>query len=146
MPVKTVTFGVSTTNSAVLCPLSPSSLSKLSLQLFPCHSRCLSTCTLLYILVLLLTLFFFTVFCSALKKLSCIFSDVMHLPVLTVFILSHQTVMGHDFHHWLRSISFKHTLSLIYEYSYISVYSSSFLLKPFLFNPCTPLCVSLFTK
>lgn len=46
---------------------------------------------------------FFVMFCSVTKIFGCIFSDIMHLPVFSIFILSHQTVMGQHFCHWLCS-------------------------------------------
>lgn len=110
MPVKTVTCGVSTTISAALRLLFTFFLLSSHFISFPVTLSCLfilplsSTCTLLYhsyFIAVTLSLFFFFFFsfflqCFGLfiKILGCIFSDIMHLPLLPVFILAHQTVMG----------------------------------------------------
>lgn len=88
MPVKTVTFGVSTTISAALLP--PSTL---LINLFSCHARsCFFMLSLSTTLILLLSLLQCFVFIY--KILGFIFSGVVHLPTLPVFIRS---VMGQDF-------------------------------------------------
>lgn len=100
MPVKTVTFRVSTTISAALRLLFTSFLLcshfiSLFLSLSPCLLFYYLSLYLFRLSTTLILLLFLTqcFFCSVYKILGCIFSDVMHLPTLCVFILSHWTEM-----------------------------------------------------
>lgn len=92
MPVKTITFGVSTTISAALF-----------LLLF-CQAFLLLHVLALYLCASLLLLFLIPSllqgFAVIYKVLAFVFSGVMHLPTLSSFICSHPTVMGQYFSQW----------------------------------------------
>lgn len=141
MPVKTVTFGVSTTISAALRLLFtfPSS-TPLTSPLFPVTLSLSASSHYLSLPALFCFIAAVLFFCNVLfsyKILTCIFSDVMHLPMLPVFIISPQTVTGQYFRHWLCSqfkIHFfhlyfvsKHMNIDVLVFTLCSFYSSSFL-------------------
>lgn len=89
MPVKTITFGVSTTVSAAL------PLHLLCQAFLPLHVLALYLCASLPLSFLMLSLL--QGFAVIYKVLAFIFSGVMHLPTLPSFICSHQTGMGQYF-------------------------------------------------